>query len=175
MPNYITPTLSIKSNANSATTGNKGPLSVALSLSATDLLAVDNVQSEIKTLVDTPVQLLDGTDHSGGTETPSTAAANQVGGYLYIKNTGTAKAAYVGLVSNVIENDGSTVLGNDAPTAPGATGAGHLAEVANTTLRTFTLRPGEFAFLPWDYTGDLYAECEHSDGTTLEYWLFDRA
>tara|TARA_R100001463_G_scaffold106494_1_gene161137 strand:+ start:89 stop:616 length:528 start_codon:yes stop_codon:yes gene_type:complete len=174
MPNYIKPTITVTANKNSITTGNAGPLSVALSLSGTDLLTVDNVQSEIKSLVDTPVQLLDGSALSGGTETPSTAAANQVGGFLYIKNTGTAKAAYVGIVSNVIENDGSTVLGNDAPTAPGATGAGHLAEVANTTLRTMTLRPGEFAWFPWDYTGDLYAECEHSDGTSLEYWLFDR-
>ena len=65
-------------------------------------------------------------------------------------------------------------MGNDVTNAPGATGAGHLAEVANTTLRTFTLRPGEFAWFPWDYTGDVYAECEHSDGTTVEYWLFDR-
>jgi len=170
----IKPTFTLTSNKASATT-TPGPLSVALALSVTDSLTVDSVTSEIASLVDSPVQLLDGSSLSGGTETPSTAAANQVGGYLYIKNTGTAKAAYVGLVSNVIENDGSTVLGNDAPTAPGATGAGHLAEVANTTLRTFTLRPGEFAFLPWDYTGDLYAECEHSDGTTLEYWLFDRA
>ena len=173
MPNYITPTLSIKSNANSATTGNKGPLSVALSLSATDLLAVDNVQSEIKTLVDAPVQLLDGTDHSGGTETPSTAAANQVGGYVYIRNSGTAKAAYVGIVSNCHDNDGGGV-GTDTPTAPTSSGTTALDEASNVTLRTFTLRPGEFAWFPWDYTGDIYAECEHSDGTTVEYWLFDR-
>ena len=169
----IKPTLTLTANASSATT-DAGPLSIALSLSVTDSLTVDTVTSEIVTLTDSPVQIKDGSALSGGTETPSTGTANQVGGYIYLKNAGTAKAAYVGLVSNVIENDGSTVLGNDAPTAPGATGAGHLAEAANTTLRTFTLRPGEFAFFPWDYTGDLYAECEHSDGTTLEYFLFDR-
>ena len=170
----ITPTISVRSNSSASTT-NPGPLSVAVALSAADVLTVDTVQSEIVSLVDTPVQLIDGTTHSGGTETPSTAAANQVGGFLYMKNTGTAKAAYIGLVANVIENDGSTVLGNDAPTAPASdSSAGHLAEAANTTLRTFTLRPGEFAWFPWDYTGDVYAECEHSDGTTVEYWLFDR-
>ena len=170
----IKPTITLTANKSSATS-NPGPLSVALSLSTNDLLTVDTVQSEIVSLTETPVQLLDGSALSGGTETPSTAAANQVGGFLYLKNTGTAKAAYVGLVSNVIENDGTTVLGNDAPTAPASnTDAGHLAEVANTTLRTMTLRPGEFAYFPWDYTGDVYAECEHSDGTTLEYWLFDR-
>lgn len=169
----IKPTLSITSNASSATT-DAGPLSFALSLSVTDSLTVDTVTSEILTLTDSPVQIFDGSALSAGTETPSTGAANQVGSYLFVKNSGTAKAAYLGLVSNVIENDGTTVLGNDTPTAPSASAAGHLAEAANTTLRTFTLRPGEFAFFPWDYTGDLYAECEHSDGTTLEYFLFDR-
>ena len=170
----IKPTITLTANKSSATS-NPGPLSVALSLSTNDLLTVDTVQSEIVSLTTTPAQLLDGSALSSGTETPSTAAANQVGGFLYLKNTGTAKAAYVGLVSNVIENDGSTVLGNDAPTAPASdSSAGHLAEAANTTLRTMTLRPGEFAYFPWDYTGDVYAECEHSDGTTLEYWLFDR-
>jgi len=173
MPNYIKPTFTLTANKNSASS-NPGPLSVALSLSTNDLLTVDTVQSEIISIVDTPVQLLDGSALSGGTETPSTGAANQVGGFLYIKNTGTVKAAYIGLVSNCHDNDGGCT-GTDTPAAPGATGAGHLAEVANTTLRTLTLRPLEFAYFPWDYTGDLYAECEHSDGTTLEYWLFDRA
>ena len=39
---------------------------------------------------------------------------------------------------------------------------------------SFNIRPGEFAFFPWDYAGDIYAECENADGTTLEYFLFDR-
>ena len=170
----ITPTFTLTANKNSHTT--PGPLSVALSVSATDALLVDNVESEIFTLSTTPAQLLDGSALSAGTETPTTSSASGVGGYIYLKNTGTAKVAYVGIVSNVIENDGSTVLGNDAPTAPASdSSAGHLAEAANTTLRTMSLAPGEFAWFPWDYTGDLYAECEHSDGTTLEMWRFDRS
>ena len=172
MPNYIKPTITLTANKSSASS-NPGPLSVALALSTTDLLTVDTVQSEIVSLVDAPVQLLDGTSFSGGTETPSTAAANQTGGFLYIKNTGTAKAAYVGLVSNCHDNDGGGV-GTDTPTAPVASGTTALDEATNVTLRTMTLRPGEFAWFPCDYTGDVYAECEHSDGTTVEYWLFDR-
>ena len=37
-----------------------------------------------------------------------------------------------------------------------------------------TLKPGEFAWMPWDYANDIWVEANHSDGTTLEYWLFDR-
>jgi hypothetical protein len=170
----IKPTLSITSNASSATT-DAGPLSFALSLSVTDSLTVDTVTSEILTLTDSPTQIFDGSALSGGTETPSTGAANQVGSHLFIKNSGTAKAAYVGIVSSHNPAGSSdSITGSDTPTAPHASTTGHLAEAANTTLRTFTLRPGEFAFFPWDYAGDIYAECEHSDGTTLEYFLFDR-
>ena len=168
MPNYIKTTLTVSSNKASATTL-PGPLSVALSLSGSDSLTVDNVESKIVSIALTPIQVFDGSTLSGGTFTPAT-----VGSYIYLRNTGTAKNALVGLVSNVIENDGSTVLGNDAPEAPHASNAGHLADTANTTLRTLTLKPGEFAWFPWDYTGDIYAEADHSDGTTLEVWRFDR-
>ena len=64
-------------------------------------------------------------------------------------------------------------MGSDAPSAPPASGAGHLAGTDYTTLRTMTLKPGEFAFFPWDYTGRLF--CENNNGDPiLEYWLFDR-
>lgn len=174
MAGKIKPTLTLTSNASSATT-DAGPLSIALSLSVTDDLTVDTVTSEVVSLDDSPVKLLDGSVLCGGTETPSTAAANQQGGHLYLKNAGTAKAAYVGIVSSHNPAGSSdSITGSDTPTAPPSSGNGHLAEAANTTLRTMTLRPGEFAFFPWDYAGDIYAECEHSDGTTLEYFLFDR-
>ena len=66
-----------------------------------------------------------------------------------------------------------SITGSDSPAAPHATTAGHLADTANTTLRTMTLLPGEFAFFPWDYTGDIYVENTNGD-PVLEYWLFDR-
>ena len=162
----ITPTLTLTSNANTHTpSGEAGPLSIALSLSGTDTLTVDTVEAEIFSLVVAPTQLYDGSALCGGTETPSTAAANQKGAYIYMKNTGTAKAAYVGVVSSG---------GSDTPTAPATSGTTALNEATNATLRTMTLRPEEFAFFPWDYAGDIYAACEHSDGTTLEVFRFDR-
>ena len=174
MAGKIKPTLTLTANSSSAST-DAGPLSIALSLSVTDTLTVDTVTSEVVSLNTTPAQLLDGSVLCGGTETPSTAAANQQGGWVYLKNAGTAKAAYIGIISSHNPAGSSdSITGSDTPTAPHASTSGHLAEAANTTLRTMTLRPGEFAFFPWDYAGDIYAECEHSDGTTLEYFLFDR-
>tara|TARA_R110002167_G_C12318525_1_gene618883 strand:+ start:59 stop:583 length:525 start_codon:yes stop_codon:yes gene_type:complete len=170
----ITPTLTLTSNANTHTPSDAaGPLSIALSLTATDSLTVDTVEAEIYTLAVAPTLIYDGSALSIGTETPSTAAANQKGAYLYMKNTGTAKAAYVAFVSSCVDNDAGP-NGSDAPTAPATSGTTALNEATNVTLRTFTLRPLEFAFLPWDYAGDLYASCEHSDTTTLEIFRFDR-
>jgi len=168
----ITPTLTLVSNSSSH--ASPGPLSVALSLSATDELTVDTVEAEIHSLVVAPTLLFDGSALCGGTETPSTAAANQKGAYIYMKNTGASKAAYVGIVSGCDDNDGDPT-GDDAPAAPATSGTTALNEATNVTLRTFTLRPLEFAFLPWDYAGDIYASAEHSDGTTLEVFRFDRA
>jgi len=170
----ITPTLTLTSNANTHTpTAAAGPLSIALSLTATDSLVVDTVEAEIHSLVVAPTLIYDGSALSLGTETPSTGAANQKGSYLYMKNTGAAKAAYIGFVSSCLDNDAGPT-GSDTPTAPATSGTTALNAATNVTLRTFTLRPSEFAFLPWDYAGDLYASCEHSDGTTLEIFRFDR-
>jgi hypothetical protein len=98
------------------------------------------------------------------------------GGYLYMKNLDTSgtDSIYVGIVSGAENNTSSPTSGSDNPTAPHASNAGHLADTANTTLRTFTLKPGEFAFFPWDYTGDIYVENNAGD-PKLEWWLFDRA
>ena len=39
--------------------------------------------------------------------------------------------------------------------------------------RLFTLNAGEFAFFPYDYTGDLIAVASAAS-QSLEYWTFDR-
>tara|TARA_Y100001938_G_C8015426_1_gene392304 strand:- start:666 stop:956 length:291 start_codon:yes stop_codon:yes gene_type:complete len=89
------------------------------------------------------------------------------GGYLYLKNTGTVKNCHVGIVAPAhASSDPAT------PATDGATSS--LDGTTQETLRTFTLKPGEFAWFPWDYTGDIWVEANHSDGTTLEMWRFDR-
>lgn len=160
----IKPTLTIVSNKSSATL-NPGPLSVGITLAATDTLTVDTVQSEVYSgTIGTgdPVKILDGsvitgTDFTGGTH----------GGFVYIKNitaSGTDKI-HVGIVP----------AGNSAtPAAPAtaATGTG-LRNADDESFRTFTLLAGEFAYFPWDYLGDIYVQGSAAS-QSLEYWLFDR-
>ena len=177
---YIKPRFNLTSNSAGVTT-DPGPYSVALALSTTPTadtsgrLTVDLALHRSYTTTSSPVQILDG--HDIMTENGSDIwTPGSIGGFLYMKNMDTAgtDSIYIGIVSNVTENDGSTVIGADGATAPSATAVGHLADVTNTTLRTMTLKPGEFAFFPWDYTGDVYVENNAGD-PVLEYWLFDRA
>ena len=107
----IKPTLSLTANSSAAST-DPGPLSIALSLSATDSLTVDTVDSTA--------------DYD----------------------------IYVGAVAD----------GTSASTL----------DDADDAVRLFTLKQGEFAFLPYDYTMDLVVDAENADAT-LEYWLFNRA
>ena len=144
----ISPTLSITANASSAST--PGPLSFALSLSATKALTVDRVVSETKVIGTGTVLILDGSalldvDSDSG-------APGSHGGFLYLRNiTSSDLDIYVALGA-----DGATpVLGSN-----------------DDADRSFTLKQNEFAFLPWDCTGDLIASGE---GTcTLEYFFFNR-
>lgn len=165
MAKYIKPTLTLTANRNSAST-NPGPLSVALSLSGTDLLNVDNVQSEIITVQNsgTMVPIIDGSTIDG-TETAGTD-----GGFIYFKNVSAASATnkiYIGIV-------GARHTSND-PTVPANLGAsGTALDTADAeSFRTMTLMVGEFAFFPWDYLGDIYAGASTS-GQLLEMWRFDR-
>tara|TARA_R110000803_G_scaffold47592_4_gene99227 strand:+ start:7236 stop:7664 length:429 start_codon:yes stop_codon:yes gene_type:complete len=121
----ITPTLTLTSNAASATTL-PGPLSVALSLSATDALSVDTVQSKIVTVSATHAVLWDASAISDGTQTAGTD-----GGFVYVKNlTGTSNI-YIGY----------------------GTAANMAAD--DTAIRLMTLLPGEFAWFPWDLNADI--------------------
>ena len=37
-----------------------------------------------------------------------------------------------------------------------------------------TLMPGEFAFFPWDYTGQIHFQAK-TGNPQLEYWRFEKA
>ena len=144
----ISPTLSITANASSATT--PGPLSFALSLSATDSLTVDRVVSETKVINTSTVLILDGSalldvDSDSG-------APGSHGGFLFLRNiTSSDLDIYVAFA----DDNTTPVLGSN-----------------DDADRTFTLKQDEFAFLPWDCTGDLIASGEGA--CTLEYFFFNR-
>ena len=144
----IKPTLTLTSNSSSATT-DAGPLSVALSLSATDSLTVDTVEAATITPSTTVSTLFDGSAKDIGSEVAGTN-----GGFLYFKNTSAADYdVYIG-----IEADGAS--------------ATELQGNADAQ-RLFTLKQGEFAFFPYDYTMDITVDAENA-AATLEYFLFNR-
>ena len=180
MAYYIKPTLSFTSNSNKVTT-DPGPMHWALSLTTTPedsgRLSVDTVIHEAYTTTSSPVKILDGHDIMTANNSTDIWTPGTDGGYLYMKNldtTGT-DAIYIGIVSGHNPAGSSdSITGSDAPAAPHASTSGHLAGTDNTTLRTMTLLPGEFCFMPWDYTGDIYVENNAGD-PILEYWLFNRS
>ena len=75
----ITPTLTLTSNASTASS-TPGPLSIALSLSATDALDVTEVQSKIVDVSGTHANLWDASDFTASGE------AGTDGAFLYFKN-----------------------------------------------------------------------------------------
>ena len=150
MATYIKPTLSLTANKKSATTS-PGPLSIALSLNVTDTLSVDNVSSSIVTPANSgaPTLLLAGNTYGPDSgDTPGTH-----GGYLYLKNV-TASGTNLIYVGTVFQG----------ATDPADMGAGTTAldNADDATTRLMTLKPGEFAFLPWDYMQDIYVGANSS-------------
>ena len=144
----ITPTLTLTSNASTAST-NPGPLSVALSLSATDVLTVDTIEAATITVGTTVQTLFDGSTKDVGSEVAGTN-----GGFIYFKNTSAADHdVYVGIEA---DSASATELQGNAD-----------------AQRLFTLKQGEFAFLPYDYTMDITVDGENA-ASTLEYFLFNR-
>ena len=143
----ITPTLTLTSNASTASSS-PGPLSVALSLSATDSLTVDKVIAETLTVGTTQSVLFDGSAQDDG------GTAGQHGGFVYLKNaTASDHDIYIGAVA---EGTSATSLDD-----------------ADDALRFFTLKQGEFAFFPYDYTMDVLVDGENA-ACVLEYFLFNR-
>lgn len=181
MPRYIKPTFNLTANADTAST-DPGPFSWTLNLSTTPdadasgRTTVDSVIQGSYTTTTSPVKVLDGHDIMTANNTTDIWTPGTDGGFLYLKNKDTSgtDSIYVGIVSGHNPAGSSdSITGSDDPTAPHASTSGHLAGTDNTTLRTFTLKPGEFCYMPWDYTGDIYVECNAGD-PILEYWLFDR-
>ena len=151
----IKPTLNLTSNASTATT-DPGPLSIALALSATTSVTSDNVTSKIITFADATSNTIiwdgdaiAGADGAGGTR----------GGFLYFKNTSATAMVYIG-----IDHDGGASL--DLSTADETDDEAGLSQ-----MRLFTLKAGEFAWMPFDGNCDIFGDS--SAAATLECWYFD--
>ena len=150
----IKPTLTLTSNASSAS-ADAGPLSVALSLSATDSLSVDQVVSKIIDVDGTHGKLLDASDFCAGGS--ATAEAGADGAFVYVKNVTAA-----GSGRNIMIGSADAGLsGSVDPDSPSAN-------------RLFTLQPQEFAWFPWDCTFDIWEDANGTSTNALEYWVFVR-
>jgi hypothetical protein len=152
----IKPTLTLTANASSAAT-DAGPLSIALSLSSTDSLDVKEVASKLVDIGTTQVLVWDASDYF-------TTNANMFvdGGFMYFKNH---------LVQNPSD---ATDVNHAINIGDSGGGAGNLDGV-DEAKRWFTLRPGEFCWMPWDLTNDIYADGQEANSAALEAWLFIRS
>tara|TARA_R100000458_G_C8268157_1_gene243008 strand:- start:956 stop:1522 length:567 start_codon:yes stop_codon:yes gene_type:complete len=188
MPKYIKPKLSFSSKSEGSST-DPGPMSIALAMAtnpnadASGRLTVGNVEQRLiktsttlnqDTLGATAV-LADGyalMTAGGGSTWPNDGT---VGAYIYMKNhsTTTGEMIYIAIVSNCEDNSGATAAGNNDPRDPDGSGDTALDETTHETLRTFTLLPGEFAFFPWDYTGQIHFRSK-TGNPLLEYWRFEK-
>tara|TARA_R100001015_G_C4502263_1_gene76442 strand:+ start:115 stop:636 length:522 start_codon:yes stop_codon:yes gene_type:complete len=168
----IKPTLSLTANASSATS-DAGPLSVALSLSASDSLTVDTVNSKIVTCSTAHALLYDGstmgpTGAELATEVARSSSNAGTGGFLYFSNISPASTTnfiYIGLGSDAAV----TAIDLAAGDAADAGAAGD-----NGIIRLMTLAPGEFAWLPFDYTYNVFVDANAAD-QKLECWHFNRS
>ena len=139
----IKPTFTLTANASSATT-DAGPLSIALSLSATDSLSITKVESKIIDVDGTNGVLFDASTYA------ASLGAGTDGGFIYLKNHDAAGHIYIGHGSDTALQGGTE------------------------TTRLMTLLPGEFAFFPWDMTADIIEDANGTYTGALEAWLFIR-
>ena len=146
----IKPTLTLTSNASSATT-DAGPLSIALSLSATDSLDVTRVETKIIDVDDTHGMLLHAEDYA------ASAAAGTDGAFIYIKNITAADSGREIMIGSASGHLGGAVT----TSSPSAT-------------RLFTLKAQEWAWFPWDCTYDIYEDANGTSTNALEVWVFVR-
>ena len=169
----IKPTLTLTANSSSATS-DAGPLSVALSLSASDSLTVDTVNSKIVTCSTSHALLYDGstmgpTGAELATEVARSSSVAGTGGFLYFSNISAASTSnfiYIG-------------LGSDASVTATDIAAGDQIDVYSDTddasiIRLMTLAPGEFAWMPFDYTYNIFVDANAAD-QKLECWHFNRS
>ena len=151
MAKYITPTLTITSNKFDATT-NPGPTSSPLAISVTDTLDVTQVDSNIVTVATTDAVLLTATNYTSGTD------AGTDGAFVFLKNL----------------TEGLTVAPNIF-IGHNPTGDGELEDSGDADEdRLMTLKPGEFAFFPWDMEADLHVDASVAADDALEAILFVR-
>ena len=185
MSKYIKPVLNFSSSASNVTS-DPGPSAFALALSTTptadtkgrltvgvtdhwtgtvSVVSADGGnapawgRAELKSGANGYNTLVDG---SAAIATATSTSSALTGCWIYIKNQMTA---------------GNEVIWIGHTTDADATQDGeYYAKLTadNLNTRIFTLKAGEFAFFPYDFTGDLYIDASAA-GQKYEFWRFERA
>ena len=155
MAKYITPTLTITSNKYSATS-NPGPTSSPLNMSVSDLLDVSQVDSNIVTVSTTAKALFTVSDytadHTAGTD----------GAFIFLKNL-TDHSSFTTSCDIYIGHNPASGVTSD------------LADSGTADEdRLMTLKPGEFAFFPWDMEGEMSVDASAANDDALEAIVFVR-
>ena len=196
----ITPTLSLRANSNKHATL-EGPMSSALTLSISKALTVDlveqfNIDNVRTTYEETDFDkmaplgqvLVKGDDFVQAAKSDGTTLTHN-GCWIYILNTTATTSKHIIAIGHTLHGDIADDSATDGPIATTGTGGGAADADADNDLtpiveantdnraeenkRLFSLRPGEFAFFTYDYTGLLYCQATGAD-QSLEFWRFDR-
>jgi len=196
----IKPTFSLTANSSSSTT-NPGPFSSTLSLDVTDLLSIDLVDHFTYDNVRTTYQatnfdkkaplgqvLVKGNDFTQAAKSDGTTLTHN-GCYIYIMNTSPSTSKHIIAIGHTLHGDIDDDSATVGPIATSGTGGGAVDADSDNDLtpiveentdkraeenkRLFSLRAGEFAFFPYDYTGMLYCQATGAS-QSLEFWRFDR-
>lgn len=181
----IKPTLNIVANAASST-NSPGPLTYALSLSKSSTLTVDNVDaftSNVRTTNDATgydkvnyevgfdrQTLIDGSDsaHDAAAAKSDGTTLTHNGCWIYVYNCSASTSKHIIAIGHT--TDGDAAASSDLTDLVDGNTDTH----ADANQRLFSLRAGEWAFFPYDFTGDLYCQATAAS-QKLEFWRFDRA
>ena len=147
----IKPAFTLSANSSKATT-DAGPLSVSLSLSASDSLSVTKVESKILDVKGDHTASTDAGVLWDASDYTASGDAGTDGAFVYIKNTSSTAGHHI-------------YIGHGSAAA--------MQGGANTT-RTMTLQGGEFAWIPWDCTQDIVYDANGDYSAALESWIFVR-
>ena len=147
----IKPSFTLAANSSKAST-DAGPLSVSLSLSASDSLDVTKVETKILDVKGDHTASTDAGVLWDASDYTASGDAGTDGAFVYIKNTSSTAGHHI-------------YIGHGSAAA--------MQGGANTT-RTMTLQGGEFAWLPWDCTQDIVYDANGDYSSILETWIFVR-
>lgn len=188
----IKPKVTIGANVNTAS-NKPGPMGTPISLetgtieltvSDAEVFEIPNVRTTFDAAdfaKDAPLGqvLLRGADFTASAHSSGTVLDHH-GCWLYILNTTAATSKHIVAIGHTTDGDASTDGDNADGDNDASTGAdltplvdGDNDTHANAQQRLFSLRAGEFAFFPYDYTGTLYCQATGAN-QSLEVWKFNR-